>query len=270
MTAQIEKLGQSTLLIVGHGRSDSPDSTTLIQRHADTITKRGIFKEVKTGFLKIAPFMADQLKTIESEIVYVVPCFASPGSLTKTVIPKELGLTGKITERGGQKILFGGPIGNHPMIAQRLQELVQETVNASELSGQDTTMIVLGHGSSHNPQSEIDTQTIADQIDELNLAQHVIALFLDQKPNLADWQEHCGTQNVIIISHLFSGGAHETVDVPTLLGIDPELTKDRLISDLPIGPIVCEGHTLWLCPSIGADQIVPDVIIERVLELNQL
>jgi len=210
--------------------------------------------------------MTDQLYSIESNAVYVVPCFASPGSLTKSIIPEKLGLTGLITRRGDQTVYLTEPVGNHPKITNRLKELVQNTLQNSKFQAKDTTLIVIGHGSTLNPQSEIDTQNVADQLKSLNCAAKVIALFLDQSPNLADWLENCDTDNVIVASHLFSGGGHESQDVPERLGIDPKLTKERLTNNAPIGPIEAGGKQLWLCPPIGADDIVQDVIIERVIE----
>jgi sirohydrochlorin cobaltochelatase len=262
-----KKFSDSALLIVGHGRSDSPASTALIQGHAAAISDRHIFKEVHSGFIKLEPFMDAQLAEIKNDTVYIVPCFASPGSLTKTVVPEKLGLAGKVTRRGSQTIYYCEPVGNHPTISQQLCSLVKKTAQISGVPAQETTIIVVGHGSGQNPQSEIDTRHVADQLDQLALSKSVIALFLDQSPNLADWVSHCTTSNVIIVGYLFSGGSHETVDVPELLGIDPRLTKDRLSNNQPIGPIDIKNRQLWLSTPIGADKTVQDVIIERALEI---
>jgi sirohydrochlorin cobaltochelatase len=264
---EFEKFGDAALLIVGHGRSDSLASTALIQGHATAISDRHIFKEVHSGFMKIEPFMEKQLAKIKNETVYIVPCFASPGSLTKTIVPEKLGLAGKVTQRGSRTFYYCEPVGNHPIISQQLCNLVKKTVQGSDVPARDTTIIVVGHGSGQNPQSEIDTRHVADQLDQLALSKSVIALFLDQTPNLADWLSHCTTTNAIIVGYLFSGGSHETVDVPELLGIDPSLTKGRLSNRQPIGPIKIENRQLWLSPPIGADETVQDVIIERALEI---
>ena len=259
---------KSSLLIVGHGRSDSPESTRLIQGHADPIARQNIFNDVQTGFIKRAPFMAEELAKISSDTVYIVPCFASPGSLTKTVIPEELSLSGRQTQRNGQTLKFAEPVGNHPLVGNRFTDLVRSTVQMSASAAMDTTVLVIGHGSTHNPQSEIDTQTVAASLDSLGQAKS-LALFLDQSPNLNDWRDHCDTPNIIVATHLFSGGSHETKDVPELLVIEPDLTQHRLTSANPIGPIEVDGKRLWLCPPIGADPIVQDVILERVRELDQ-
>lgn len=264
-----EHFRKADLLIVGHGRSDSPGSTQLIQGHAAAIAKQNIFHDVKAGFIKLAPFMSDQLAAMQSHRIYIVPCFASPGTLSKTIIPEELGLSGPVTKRGPQTIYFTEPIGNHLGITERLGELLHETFAVANIQPSATTVLVIGHGSSHNRQSERDTQKIADQLSKSKPDLKTVALFIDQSPNLVDWQEHCSQRNVIIVSHLFSGGDHETIDIPELLGIAPERLKDRLTRAAPIGPIEIHGKQIWLSPPISADDIVQKIIIERAAECSQ-
>ena len=43
-------------------------------------------------------------------------------------------------------------------------ELAQNTLTISNLPKNDTTLIVIGHGSLNNPQSAIDTRYVAKQI----------------------------------------------------------------------------------------------------------
>jgi sirohydrochlorin cobaltochelatase len=268
MTVFEKNIANSELLIVGHGRSGSQESTILIKRHAKGIKKRNLFKEVRCGFLKLRPFLTEQLLATKSESVYVVPCFAGPGGLTNSTIPEELGLSGSVTKKRNQVIYYSKPVGNHAKIINRMCELVQNTMLISKLPKKDTTIIVIGHGSIHNRQSETNTRAVAKQINHLKLSNKVIAMFLDQAPNLADWSAHCKTTNAIVLSYLFSGGSHETIDIPKLMGFEPTNAKERFINNQPIGPICATGKQLWLCPLISADQIIQEVILERVIEMN--
>jgi len=45
--------------------------------------------------------------------IYVVPNFISEGYFTRTVIPRELELTGPVTQRDGRTIKYCEPVGNH-------------------------------------------------------------------------------------------------------------------------------------------------------------
>ena len=269
MTPFNKYIADSELLIAGHGSSKSEESTILIKSHTKAIKDQNIFKNVRCGFLKLEPLLTEQLNAIKSNVVHIVPCFSGTGSLTKSVLPKKLGLTGIVTVKKNQKIYYSEPVGSHPKITKRMCELARNTILESKLAKNDTTLIVIGHGSIHNPQSEFDTRSIADQLDSLKLSSKVIPLFLDQAPNLANWSTLCETANAIVLGYFFSGGNHETRDIPELMGFSPVNTKDRFTKNQPIGPIHAAGKHLWLCPLISADQIIQEVIIERVLEMHQ-
>ena len=267
MTAFETQIAESALLIVGHGRFGSEASTRLIKEHTKSIKERNLFKEVYCGFLKHSPLLTDQLSIIKSEIIYVVPCFASPGSLTKSIIPRELGLSDHNPKHKKQIVRYGEPVGNHPVIIDRMCELVLNTLNMSKFPKKDTTLIVIGHGSVNNPQSAIDTKFVAEEIQRRNILNTVITLFLDQEPNLMDWAIHSQTTNVIILNFFFSGGSHETEDIPKCLGLEPTKFEERLSNNQPMGTIFSANRRLWFCPLISADQIIPDIIIERVREM---
>src|SRR3712207_2344560 len=99
--------GSAALLIVGHGSTVNLDSSPPSRAHAAEIRRRGLFAEVACCFWKEEPSMRDALLFFESAAikdVYVVPNFISEGYFTQTVIPRELGLDGRVTERiNGQR-----------------------------------------------------------------------------------------------------------------------------------------------------------------------
>jgi len=260
----------SELVIAGHGRSGSKESTIIIIGHAEAIEDCNLFKKVRHGFLKVKPFLTEQLMATKSNSVFIVPCFASPGSLTKLVIPEKLGLSGPKTNKKNKIIFYTEPVGNHPKILNRICELVKNTLLISNLPKKDTTLIIVGHGSSQNPQSEADTRFIARKVYSLNPSSKVITLFFDQTPNLADWSSYCKTTHAIILSYLFSGGSHEINDIPKLMGFDPISAEIRFTNKQPMGPISVDNKKLWLCPLISADQIIQEVILDRVLEMTKL
>ena len=96
----------SELIIIGHGRTNNKESTQLITKHARSIKERGIFSRVRSGFLNIGPYADNQLATATSESIFIVPCFASAGSLTQRVIPQKLGIKGPVTIKGKTKIYY--------------------------------------------------------------------------------------------------------------------------------------------------------------------
>src|SRR5437879_8214303 len=90
----------SALLIVGHGSTVNPDSSTPTLAHAAEIRRRSIFAHVECAFWKEEPSLRDAIFLFDPDTiknVYVVPNFISEGYFTQIVIPRELELNGRIT-----------------------------------------------------------------------------------------------------------------------------------------------------------------------------
>ena len=91
--------------------------------HAPEIRRRKVFAEVQCCFWKEEPSLRDARFCLPTAIkeVYVVPNFISEGYFTQTVIPRELELSGRLTERiDGQIWKYCEPVGNHPAMTELL------------------------------------------------------------------------------------------------------------------------------------------------------
>src|SRR2546423_12874633 len=120
----------AALLFAGHGSPVTPSSSTPPLMHAATIRGRGIFADVACCFWKEEPSLRDALFFFRDPAireVYVVPNFISEGYFTRTVIPRELELTGAETERSnGQVWQYCEPVGNHESMTRHLLERARE------------------------------------------------------------------------------------------------------------------------------------------------
>src|SRR5436190_2491476 len=107
----------AALLIVGHGSTVNPASSTPTLRHAATIRTRGIFADVACCFWKEEPSLRDALFFFRDpavRTVYVVPNFISEGFLTRTVIARELVVNGSETDlSSGDVVNYCEWAGNH-------------------------------------------------------------------------------------------------------------------------------------------------------------
>jgi sirohydrochlorin cobaltochelatase len=110
------------LVIVGHGSHLNEDSSLPVYEHAERIRASGEYDEVVECSWKEEPSMRHVLSTVESEEVYVVPAFVSEGYFTQQVIPRELGLEGEITRKGGKTIRYAGPLGTFELMADVILE----------------------------------------------------------------------------------------------------------------------------------------------------
>ncbi|MFN9512120.1 MAG: CbiX/SirB N-terminal domain-containing protein [Akkermansiaceae bacterium] len=134
----------SALLIVGHGSTENPDSSTPYFDHADEIRRKNLFAEVHVCFWKEEPSLREALLMIDAPEVYIVPDFISEGYFTQEVIPRELGLSGDTTIRDGKTLHYCLPVGVHRSMTDLILRRAREV--APDADPNDTTLIITGHG----------------------------------------------------------------------------------------------------------------------------
>src|SRR5436853_1432656 len=143
---------KTALWIVAHGSTVNPDSSAPTLAHAAEIRRRKIFADVGCAFWKEEPSLRDALFLFDAESireVYVVPNFISEGYFTQTVVPRELELNGRITERStGQIWKYCEPVGNHPMMTELLLKRAKQV--APDALRADTSLLIVAHGTDLN------------------------------------------------------------------------------------------------------------------------
>lgn len=263
---------QSALLIVGHGSTVNPDSNTPSFAHARTIRKKNIFAQVACCFWKEEPSLRDAAQGLvfdEEAIreVFVVPNFISEGYFTKTVIPRELGLNGEITVReNGQVWKYCAPVGNHPAMTDLLLKRAQEVAPAHRVPPEETTLFIVGHGTSLNDQSAVAAKFQATQLanhPEVRYAA-VLNAYMEEPPLIADWATLAKTPYAVVVPFFISDGLHSYQDIPVLLGIESEPTAAA--SEQQVfrnNPYNLRGHTLFYASAIGTELKFADIIIAQ-------
>jgi sirohydrochlorin cobaltochelatase len=245
----------SALLIVGHGSTVNPGSSAPTLRHAATIRDRGVFADVACCFWKEEPSLRDALFFFRDPAireVYVVPNFISEGYFTRTVIPRELELTGAETERSsGQVWNYCEPVGNHESMTGHLLERAREI--APGIAEKETTLLIVAHGTSLNDNSAVAAKEQAEKIQALGRYAAVLNVYMEEPPLVSDWVNLTKTQNVVVVPFFISDGLHSYEDIPTLLGIE----------DKSDAPHQLHGRSLFYSTAIGTDSRFADVIIEQ-------
>src|SRR2546428_13238704 len=111
---------KSAMLIVAHGSTMNPDSSSPTWTHAREIERRKIFAEVQCAFWKEEPSLRDAMFLFDPAAiceVFVVPNFISEGYFTQTGIPRELELDGPPTTRAnGQIWIYSEPVGSNSLV----------------------------------------------------------------------------------------------------------------------------------------------------------
>jgi sirohydrochlorin cobaltochelatase len=255
-------LPDAALLLLGHGSTLNADSSAPTYQHAEEIRNRGIFAEVHVGFWKEEPNFRQALRQTHRRQVYVVPNFISSGYFTEQIIPRELGLTGPVTQLGGQDIYYCEPVGLHPDMTEALLRRARHVVAASgetNLDPAQTCLFICGHGTSLNDNS---TKIIHDQaavIRDLGIYADCQPVLMEQSPFVKDWRTLTSCPDVIVVPFFISDGLHSFEDIPVLLGLTHNIREQGFTN-----PHREDNRRLWYGTPIGTEDFVADVILAQV------
>ena len=263
MAASSSQLTESALIIVGHGSTVNPDSSAPTQVHARTIRERGIFAEVHSCFWKEEPSLREIYRMVGSEQIYVVPNFISEGYFTQTVIPRELELTGPITELDGRTVKYCEPVGNHPRMTEALLRRARET--APGIPPAQTSLFIVGHGTNLNDNSARAAKDQVARIQALGEYAEVLSSYMEEAPLISDWDKLSSQPNVVVLPFFIADGLHSYEDIPVLLGFEKE--PGIAASQAEVfrrNPYHLRGRRLFYASSVGTEPMMADVIVDQV------
>ena len=256
---------EAALLIVGHGSTENPDSSTPYFDHAAEIRKRGLFAEVHCCFWKEEPSMREALYMIDAEEVYIVPDFISEGYFTRDVIPRELELTGPTTQVHGKILHYCDPVGIHPSMTSLILQRTEEV--APEVPPEESTLFIVGHGTGLNKNS---TKAIRDQVELIqtlpaNRFASVQDTYMEEAPLISEWDQLAETPNVIVVPFFIADGLHSYQDIPVMLGFEKEEGKAASQKEVfRRNPYQLRDKTLYYSAAIGTEPLMADVILDQI------
>jgi len=258
----------AALLIVGHGSTENPDSSTPYFEHADEIRSKGLFREVHCCFWKEEPSLREARFLVDADEVYVVPDFISEGYFTQEVIPRELELEGPTTQRQGKTWHYTLPVGVHRSMTGLLLRRAREA--APGVDPAETTLVITGHGTGLNQNS---TKAIRDQVELIKASgagyAGVTDAYMEEQPFIADWDKLATTPNVIVVPFFIADGLHSYQDIPVLLGIEPEVGPAASQREVfRHNPHALRGKTLYYCSAIGTERHMADVILDQITDFD--
>jgi sirohydrochlorin cobaltochelatase len=240
------------LVIVGHGSHLNGDSSLPVYEHAARIRATREFDEVVECFWKEEPSMRHVLDTVESEEVYVVPAFISEGYFTQQVIPRELGLAGPVTSKGGKTVHYAGPLGTFEGMPDVILERTGDLMRGRKVSG-STALVLLGHGTDLNKNSGGVIYLNAERIRARGIYDLVEVGFLDQEPEIGGVVDGVEADNAILIPLFIAEGWHTRETIPEDLGLTGEVT-------------VRDGKTVYYGAPVGTHPSMAKLIAARARE----
>ena len=243
----------AAVLLVGHGSQLSPDSSEPVHRLRRELQRSGSFPEVRVAFWKEEPALSHAFDLVERQDVFVVPVFMSEGYFTRTVVPRELGLSGPAGLRAGRRIHCCRPVGASP----RIVDIVRDRALGSAAVPGRTDLLVVGHGTDRSPSSGDTTHWVAGALAARGEFRRVRAAFLDQEPRLPELlgaERPPGDRDageVVIVPFFVSRGWHVGTTLPgTMASGDAQ----------PDGT----GPPVRITEPVGTHAGLADVVVELV------
>lgn len=255
---------EAALVLAAHGSTQNPDSSAPTLDHAERLRRRGLFGEVVCCFWKEEPSFREVFYMVESAEIYVVPVFISEGYFTRTIIPREMNLSGPTTVReDGRMVYYCEPIGSHPRMTEVLLHRAAET--APDLPPEQTSLIIAGHGTSLNDNSAVAAKRQVRAIKEMGIYGEVLAAYMEEPPLLSEWDKFTNFPNVLVVPFFISDGLHSYEDIPVLLGFETETGKAASQQEVfRRNPYFLRGKTLFYASAIGTEPLMADLIVEQV------
>ncbi|MBB5235633.1 DR2241 family protein [Deinococcus budaensis] len=253
-----------SLVLIGHGSHLNGESAGAVYRYAELIRGRGLYDEVVEGYWKEEPSLRQVLKTTRSTDVTVIPMFISEGYFTETVIPRELGLghQGPVAPEGVARVLGGKtvrytlPYGVHPGMSDVILARAREAL--PDLNPADTALIVLGHGTTRNENSNRVIYQNAERLRASGQFAQVEALFLDEDPKVGTWPQVVTAPRVVVVPFFASEGWHTLETIPEDMGLTGDVTE---FPGNPGGP-----QTVYYAKPVGTHAAVADVVLHLAEE----
>jgi sirohydrochlorin cobaltochelatase len=254
----------AALVLAGHGSTLNADSSSPTYQHADEIRRRGIFAEVHEAFWKEEPHFRDVLRQVESERIYVVPNFISEGYFTEQVIPRELGVSGRLSKVDGREVCYCDPVGTHDSMTGVLLERARTVVGSEIVPPAETCLFIVGHGTSLNQNSVQIIYQQVEKISGMKIFGECQAAFMEQEPLINKWAEFTQKPNIIVVPFFISDGLHSYEDIPVLLGISENVREKGFTN-----PTELHGRRVWYATAIGTEPMMADVILAMVQQFDE-
>jgi sirohydrochlorin cobaltochelatase len=215
---------------------------------------------VACGFWKEKPGLREALDSLSKPEVFIVPNFTVEGYFVRNVIPKELGLTGPVTQReNGQVLRLCLPVGGHPRMTEVLLHRAHEV--APEVDFSRAALLVLGHGTPLDTRSSEAVEAQVAAIRARGIFAEVHGAFMETPPKIEDWREITKCRDVIAVPFFIADGLHSDEDIPALLGIAGEGTAGERERG---NPHAIDGRRLYYSRAVGTDPGMVEVILDQV------
>lgn len=264
----------SAMVLLGHGSSSNDRAALPVIEQARRISAANVFSSVHEAFWKQEPQIKTVMESVQAGRVFIVPMFVSDGYFGGKVIPRELGFDpgSRMARRGHQTIYYCGSVGTHPaitdLILERALGLLETFPFPRMPSPAATTLFVAGHGTEKDSDSRKSVEEHVEKLRPRKIFADCHAVFLEEKPGIADCYALAKTRNIVVIPLLIGEGDHTQKDIPRLLGEAERTIDKRLAANQPPwrNPTERQDKLVWYGSSLGLEPKLTDIILARARE----
>ncbi len=257
----------SALILVGHGSTVNPDSSSPTFAHAETIRRQGLFGEVHCAFWKEEPSLRQVLHMVDCDEIYVVPNFISEGYFTRSVIPRELEIQGPVSVIQNKTVKYCDPVGSHPRMTELLLHRAAEI--APGVPPDQISLLIVGHGTKLNDNSALAAKREVECIRQRGTYAEVFSTYMEEAPWIADWDQFTAQPHVVVVPFFIADGLHSFQDIPVLLGIDRETGAAASQSNVfRKNPHHLRNRLLYYASSIGTEPLLAELIVDQVANFD--
>ncbi len=269
----------AALVLLGHGSTQNADSAAPMFQHAAEFRRRRLFAQVREGFWKQKPPVAQVLAGLTQSRIFIVPLFISDGYFSEELIPRALGFLAdgpnnaeRVRREGTQTLFYCRPVGSHSAMTEvllaRARDVGERFPFPRAPKAKELTLFIAGHGTEQNRNSRKAVEHQVEIIRARDLYAGVYAIFMEEEPRIAACYQLARTKNVVIVPFFISDGLHVREDIPVMLGEPERIVRQRLQKGQPTwrNPTEKKEKLVWLSSSVGMDPMIAEVILERVRE----
>ena len=123
----------------------------------------------------------------------------------------------------------------------------------------DTALLIVGHGSTVNPDSGAPSLAHAAAIRKRGIFAQVGCAFWKEEPSLRDWpflfNDDPGIRQVCVVPNFISEGYFTRTVIPRELDLGPDASANR------------QGQKWLYCPPVGSHPTMTDLLLQRAREI---
>jgi sirohydrochlorin cobaltochelatase len=275
----VNEFEEAALVLIGHGSTVNEESSGSVRQHAARLSARKLFAEVHAIFWKETPDLKSAMKQVQAGTSFCVPMFISEGYFSERAIPIALGFrsdTDQAWDRvqvvEDRKLIYCKPVGTHSAMTQVIVERATQVLNQFPFprrpKEQDVSLFIAGHGTEKDPASRKSIDRQAALIRDSGVYAQVESVFIEEDPRISACVDLAKTKNIVVVPFFMGEGMHVQEDLPVMLGTLERVLRERLAKGQAPwrNPTERKGKMIWYANSVGTDERIADVVIERVRE----